>query len=284
MRKIGININSTKDDDGKVLKGVCNNVNKHFPDSELITYKDSVKLNEESSKDLDIVIALGGDGTILGVARALEKYNVPILGVNIGNLGFLASSEMNHLEAALEELKLGKYVLEQRIMIQCTLPRRDDKTYYVALNDIVISKGPLSRVVNFDIYIDDKLYSQYRADGLIVATPTGSTAYSLSAGGPIIYPTLDIISLTPICPITFGIKTIVLDSKNKVSIRIKPNQESVYLTTDGQMVLELNSDEEVLIQVLPRKCSFVKFDDYNYFKVLRKKILSRSKDCEGEKF
>lgn len=284
MRKIGININSTKDEDGKVLKGVCNLINKHFPDSELITYKDSVKLNEESSKDLDIVIALGGDGTILGVARALEKYDVPILGVNIGNLGFLASSEMNHLEAALEELKLGKYVLEQRIMIQCTLPRRDDKTYYVALNDIVISKGPLSRVVNFDIYIDDKLYSQYRADGLIVATPTGSTAYSLSAGGPIIYPTLDIISLTPICPITFGIKTIVLDSKNKVSIRMKPNQESVYLTTDGQMVLELNSDEEVLIQVLPRKCSFVKFDDYNYFKVLRKKILSRSKDCEGEKF
>jgi NAD+ kinase len=284
MRKIGININSTKDEDGKVLEGVCFLVNKHFPNSELVTYKDSVHLNEESSKDLDIVIALGGDGTILGVARALEKYDVPILGVNIGNLGFLASSEMDHFEVALEELKLGKYVLEKRIMIQCTLPRRNNKRYYVALNDIVISKGPLSRVVNFDIYIDDKLYSQYRADGLIVATPTGSTAYSLSAGGPIIYPTLDIISLTPICPITFGIKTIVLDSKNKVSIRIKPNQESVYLTTDGQMVLELNSDEEVLIQALPRKCSFVKFDDYNYFKVLRKKILSRSKDCEGEKF
>jgi NAD+ kinase len=284
MRKIGININSTKDEDGKILEGVCALVNKYFPMSELFIYKDSVCLHNEFSKDLDMVIAFGGDGTILRVARSLEKYDVPIFGVNIGHLGFLASVEMEDFEESLKKLKIGKYSLEQRMMIKCTLSGRHKENYYVALNDIVISKGTLSRVVNYDIYIDDNFYAQYRADGLIIATPTGSTAYSLSAGGPIVYPTLDIISLTPICPISFGIKTIVLDSKSKISIKVKPNQESVYLTTDGQMVLELNNDEEVLVEVISKKCKLVKFDDYNYFKILRKKIMSRSKDCEGENF
>lgn len=283
MKKIGININSTKDRNGLIFKSVYEIVSKHFPESEIYGYKDSVNLDNELSKELDVVIALGGDGTILRAARALEKYETPILAVNIGHLGFLASVEVTELEAAIENLRLGKYTLEDRMMLKCNLPNRNKEDYYIALNDIAISKGTLSRVVNYDIYIDDNFYINYKADGLIISTPTGSTAYSLSAGGPVIYPTLDIISLTPICPISFGIKTIILDSKNKINIKVKTNHEKVYLTSDGQMVLELNHNEEVFVEVLSRKCKLVKFEDYNYFKILRNKIISRSRDCEGEK-
>ena len=283
MRKIGININSTKDTNGLILKNVCEVVSKHFPHSEICIYKDSIKLEDEFSRELDVVIALGGDGTILRAARALQQFETPILAVNIGHLGFLASVEVTELEAAIENLKLGKYTLEDRMMLKCTLPNRNMADYYIALNDIAISKGTLSRVVNYDIYIDDSFYINYKADGLIISTPTGSTAYSLSAGGPVIYPTLDIISLTPICPISFGIKTIILDSKNKINIKVKTNHEKVYLTSDGQMVLELNHNEDVFVEVLNRKCKLVKFEDYNYFKILRNKIISRSRDCEGER-
>lgn len=282
MRKIGININSNKDEDGEILKYVCSVVKENFPESELFIYRDSIQLHEEFSKGLDVVIALGGDGTILRVARALEKYEVPILGVNIGHLGFLASVEMSEFEDAIKNLKAEKYHLENRMMVKCTLPKRDDEKYYIALNDIVISRGTLSRVVNYDIYIDGSFYAKYKADGLIISTPTGSTAYSLSAGGPVIYPTLDVITLTPVCPISFGIKTIILDSHNKISIKIKANHESVYLTSDGQKLLQLNNDEEVFVEVLSRKCKLIKFDNYDYFNILRKKIILRSRDCEGD--
>lgn len=281
MRKIGININSDKDEDGKILEHVCKIISKYFPLSELFIYKDSINLHEEFSKELDLLIALGGDGTILRVARAIEKYEVPILGVNIGHLGFLASVEISELEEAIKNLQLGKYYFENRMMLKCTLPKRGDDNYYIALNDIVINRGTLSRVVNYEIFIDDSFYARYKADGLIISTPTGSTAYSLSAGGPVIYPTLDVITLTPVCPIYFGINTIVLDPKNKINIKIKANHEKVYLTSDGQHLLQLNNDDEVVVEALSRKCKLIKFDNYDYFSILRKKIVLRSRDCEG---
>lgn len=282
MRNIGININSTKDKDGKILEAVQSIIKKYFSSSNIFIYKDSINLSEDSSKDLNVVIALGGDGTILRAARALEAFETPILGVNIGHLGFLSSVELHEFEDALIKLKNNEFTLEDRMMLKCTLPNRNNEDHYIALNDLVISKGTLSRVVNYDIYIDDTFYINYNADGLIISTPTGSTAYSLSAGGPIVYPTLDVVALTPICPISFGVKTIILDSSNKISIKVKANNEKVYLTSDGQMLFALNNEDEVLVQVSSRKCRLIKFSDYNYFKILRKKIISRSRECEGE--
>ena len=282
MKFIGININSTKDVDGKIMTQVEGIVNKYFKSCKIKRFYDSIELDNEENRKLDFVIALGGDGTILRVARAVEKFETPILPVNIGHLGFLSSIEFSEIEEAIKNILENKYSISKRMMIKCSLPKRDKEIYYSALNEIAILKDTLASVVSYDIYIDDTFYINYKADSLIIATPTGSTAYSLSAGGPIIYPTLDVISVTPICPVSVGIKTIVLHSENILRIKVDSHNEKVYLSVDGQSVIEINNGEEVVIEILPRKCNLIKFEDYNYFKLLRKKIISRSIECEGD--
>ena len=276
MKKIGININSTKDKEGKIIKYVELIVRKYFIGCKIYKFYDAFHLEKEENRELDLLIALGGDGTILRAARSVEKFETPILAVNIGHLGFLSSIELADFEDAIKKIINKEFYIDDRMMVKCLLPKIDGEHYYTALNDIVVSKGTLSRAISYYIYIDDNFYISYKADGLIISTPTGSTAYSLSAGGPIIYPTLDVISITPICPISVGVKTIVLHSKNKINIKIKSYSEGAYLNIDGQNVVELNHDEEIFVEILSRKCKLIKFDDYNYFNVLRKKIISRS--------
>ncbi|MGH4050464.1 MAG: NAD(+)/NADH kinase [Clostridium sp.] len=283
MKKIGININTTKDKDGKIIKYVKDIVSKYVDDINIFTFKDAVGLDNDKFNDLDIIIALGGDGTILRTSRNIKNYNIPILGVNIGNLGFLSSVELLEFENAMEKYIKNDYYVEERMMLKCTLPLRQDTEEYIALNDIVVSKGTLARVVKYELHIDNKFYIDFTGDGLIIATPTGSTAYSLSAGGPIIYPNLDVIALTPICPLSLSMRTIVVDSKSEISINIKSEHESIFLTPDGQRAIKLNNYEKILVSVSNKKCRLIKFNDYNYFSILRKKIISRTMDCEGEK-
>jgi len=283
MKKIGININTTKDRDGKIIKYVKSITSKYIDNNNIFTFKDAIGLENVKYNDLDIIIALGGDGTILRTSRNINNSNIPILGVNIGNLGFLSSVELLEFENAMKRFFENDYYVEDRMMLKCTLPCRGETEEYTALNDIVVSKGTLARVVKYELQIDDKFYIDFTGDGLIIATPTGSTAYSLSAGGPIIYPNLDVIALTPICPLSLSMRTIVLDSKSKISVRIKCEHESIFLTLDGQRAIKLNSYEKILVSVSDKKCRLVKFNDYNYFGILRKKIISRTTDCEGEK-
>jgi len=282
MKKIGININTTKDKDGKIIKYVKNIVSKYVDDINIFTFKDAVGLDNDKYNDLDIIIALGGDGTILRTSRNITNCNTPILGVNIGNLGFLSSVELLEFENAMKKYIEDDYYVEERMMLKCTLPLRHDAEEYIALNDIVVSKGTLARVVKYELHIDNKFYIDFTGDGLIIATPTGSTAYSLSAGGPIIYPNLDVIALTPICPLSLSMRTIVVDSKSEISINIKSEHESIFLTPDGQRAIKLNNYEKILVSVSNKKCRLIKFNDYNYFSILRKKIISRTMDCEGE--
>ncbi|HEY8892468.1 MAG TPA: NAD(+)/NADH kinase [Clostridium sp.] len=283
MKSIGININTTKDKDGKISEYVKNIVNKYIDDKNIFIFKDAIGLQNIKYDHLDIIIALGGDGTILRTSRNLNNPNIPILGVNIGNLGFLSSVEMLEFESAMKRFIEDDYYVEDRIMLNCNLPNRGESENYTALNDIVVSKGTLARVVKYVIYINNKFYINYTGDGLIISTPTGSTAYSLSAGGPIIYPNLDVIALTPICPLSLSLRTIVLDCKSEIAISIKCEHESIFLTLDGQRVIELNNFEKIVVSVSNIKCRLVKFNDYNYFDILRKKIISRTIDCEGEK-
>lgn len=283
MKKIGININTTKDKDGEIIKYVKNVVSKYIDDNNIFIFKDAFGLKNIKYNDLDIIIALGGDGTILRTSRNINNSNTPILGVNIGNLGFLSSVELLEFENAMKKIIADDYYVEDRMMLKCTLPLREESEEYTALNDIIVSKGTLSRVVKYELHIDDKFYIDFTGDGLIISTPTGSTAYSLSAGGPIIYPNLDVIALTPICPLSLSMRTIVLDSKSEISVSIKCEHESIFLTLDGQRAIKLNSYEKILVSVSDKKCRLVKFNDYNYFGILRKKIISRTTDCEGEK-
>ncbi|MBN4049378.1 NAD(+)/NADH kinase [Clostridium estertheticum] len=283
MKSIGININTTKDKDGKIIKHVRNIISKYIDDTNIFMFKDSIGLEDIKYKDLDIIIALGGDGTILLTSRNLNNASIPILGVNIGNLGFLSSVELREFENAMKRFIEEDYYVEDRMILKCTLPNRASNEEYTALNDIVVSKGTLARVVKYELHIDNKFYIDFVGDGLIIATPTGSTAYSLSAGGPIIYPNLDVIAVTPICPLSLSMRTIVLDGKSEISISIKSEHESIFLTLDGQRAIKLNNYEKILVSVSDKKCRLVKFNDYNYFEILRKKIISRTTDCEGEK-
>ncbi|MGK0466275.1 MAG: NAD+ kinase [Clostridium sp.] len=283
MKKIGININTTKDIDGTITKYVNDVICKYIDETSIFIFKDSIGLKNIKYKDLDIIIALGGDGTILGTSHNLNNFSIPILGVNIGNLGYLSSVELHEFENAMKSLFEDDYYVEDRMMLNCTFPLKGETEVYTALNDIVVSKGTLARVVKHEIYIDDKFYTNFKGDGLIIATPTGSTAYSLSAGGPIIHPNLDVIAVTPICPLSLSMRTIILGSESKISITIKSDYESIFLTLDGQRAIKLNAYEQILVSVSNKKCRLVKFNDYDYFHILRKKIISRAIDCEGEK-
>ena len=277
MKNIGININISKDIDGKILKSITEVIYNEIVDCNLKIFRDSKKLKYDAIKELDLLIVLGGDGTILGAARSLGEHQIPILGVNIGNLGFLTTVESSRFKVAMEAVNKGNYFVEERLMLQCSIFKDGENIIYSSLNDVVISKGTLSRIIEYEIFIDDKKYTEFVADGVIIATPTGSTAYSLSAGGPIIYPQLEVISLSPICPHSLGMRSIILDSKSKIVIKLISEWESAFLTVDGQESVELKENNNILITAYPYKCKLIRLDDYDYFDVLREKIIWRTK-------
>lgn len=279
MKNIGININTSKDLDGKILTNIKKTIYNTIKDAKLSFFKDAIGLINTDIK-LDLLISLGGDGTMLRAARELAAKEIPILGVNIGNLGFLTEVESTEFPSAIKALYEGEYFIENRMMLSCDITNNYEKKTFLALNDIVLAKGTLSRIVKYDINIDNKFYTTFISDGVIVSTPTGSTAYSLSAGGPLIYPTLNLISITPICPHSLGVRTTVIDSNSKILINRKKQREKVFLTVDGQEAIELNEMDNVEITMSNLKCRLVKLNNYDYFTILRKKITSRTKECE----
>jgi NAD+ kinase len=283
MKNIGINVNTTKDKDNIILDEIIRTTKKYFPEARIEVFKDSENLEKVSSANLDIIIVLGGDGTILRTARNIGGTDIPILGVNIGNLGFLAGVECSHFESALESIRNNNFTVEERMMLKCIVNVDETIKEYHALNDVVISKGTLSRIVRYDVSVEGNFYTSFTADGVIISTPTGSTAYSLSAGGPIIYPTLNLIEITPICPHSPGMRSIVLDAENKVDILVKKGNESVFLTVDGQESSELNNNITISLSISENKCKVIRLENYNYFDILRRKIFWRTRDCEGDK-
>lgn len=283
MRNIVVALNPSKDADGKILSLVISKITDAFKDAE-VEVINSYEINKYNfNGKLDILIVLGGDGTLLGVARDInEKFKVPILGINIGNLGFLSSIEIQDLGTALEKIVAKEYIIQKRILLECD--PRDEKLLpnYKALNDIVIARGTLSRMAKFQVFIDKKLYYTFKGDGLVIATPTGSTAYSFSAGGPFIYPDVDVITITPICPHTKGMQTIVLNSSSEIEIKAENQGGEIYLTFDGQIAIQKIDDTFIRITKAKENAEILLFDDYDYFNVLRKKILNNYGECEGD--
>ena len=220
MKNIIVALNPSKDKDGKILSLVIEEITKVFKYSK-ITVLNSYEMSKyKFDNKLDLLIVLGGDGTLLGIARDINgRYDVPILGVNIGNLGFLSSIEIQDFGEALNKIKNGHYTIQNRILLECTMLNDENNEKGKALNDVVIARGTLSRMVKFEVFIDNKLYYRFKGDGIIIATPTGSTGYSFSAGGPFIYPDVDVITFTPICPHTRGMQPIVLKSSSEILIK-----------------------------------------------------------------
>ena len=227
----------------------------------------------EPGGSCDLVIVLGGDGTILSVARRYAG-GPPILGVNMGYLGYLTEVPREDLYPALLEILAGNYALEPRSLLEVRLERADGGVVeYLALNDAVMAKTALSRIIELQVAVDGKAVSRYRADGLVVSTPTGSTAYNLSAGGPILHPQLPVAVLTPICPHTLTLRPLVVPDTSVIEIRLETPEESVFLTVDGQEGDEMVFGDRVRLRRHPRPVQLLRTSDpRSIFEGLRSKL------------
>lgn len=224
---------------------------------------------------VDMIIVLGGDGTLLSAARAVaaSRRNVPIFGVNLGSLGFMAEVSLNELYANLAKALAGRLATEERMMLTATVTRKGRKIAdYTVLNDAVISKGAFARMVSLDVSVGKDDLIAIRADGLIVATPTGSTAYSLSAGGPIIHPGLHCFVLTPICPHTLSNRPIVIPDTSVVTVKLRSESDGVSLTLDGQVVEPLRLNDVIEVKKAKMRVRIIKHPEKDYYDILRTKL------------
>lgn len=228
---------------------------------------------EALAEEVEAAIVLGGDGTLLAAAKPLARTGKPLLGINLGHLGFLSEVEIGEAEGALERLLRGEFTLERRMMLQATvIRRRCPEERHHALNDVVINRGTLARIITLEAVAGDERIERFRGDGLIVATPTGSTAYSLAAGGPILSPQLEAILLTPICPHSLYARSLVLGPGVQLRIRVLASSEEVALTVDGQVSEALNAGDEVTIVRSPLVTSLVRLKPPGFFRVVHTRL------------
>ncbi len=222
---------------------------------------------------VDMIIVLGGDGTLLSVARLVGDRGIPILGVNLGGLGFITEIPLNELYTTLERIFNNDYFIEERLMLIVHVHRQGERiAEYNVLNEVVVNKGALARIIDLETFINKTYVTTFKADGVIISTPTGSTAYSLSAGGPIIYPTLHSFVLTPICPHTLTNRPIVLPDDFLVEIALKSESGDVFLTLDGQVGFSLKYGDVVEVNKSQGKIKLISSPKRDYFKILRTKL------------
>lgn len=281
MKGIGIVPNWKKREN---VEAILNRIVKFFQEKNVKIYlPETPELPAQTDADIlplpefvgktDFLIVLGGDGTILRVARQFSGTNLPILGVNLGQMGFLAEVEPPMLEIALQKLIDGKYNVQHRLMLSARV-FRDGRLVaeYTALNDVVISKGPFSRIIYLDTYVNDKHLETYPSDGIIISTPTGSTGYSLSAGGPIVNPSLEVMIITPICPHLLHHRTVIVASNERVSIRPWTRQAEVIITVDGQEGFRLLDDDEVQVTRAPLSTPLIQLYGTDFYTLLHRKL------------
>ncbi|TKB73656.1 MAG: NAD(+) kinase [Nitrospira sp.] len=235
---------------------------------ELDGYQDA-----QLSNKADVLLVLGGDGTMLNAARLAAERSIPILGVNMGGLGFLTEVRLENLYPSLERVFANDYVLDERLMLQTHI-HRDGETIAqgVVLNDVVISKGTLARMIELRIEIEGRFVTNLRSDGLIVSSPTGSTAYSLSAGGPIIDPAVQSLILTPVCPHTLTHRPLIVPGKDKIDLTLTSKDDGAMATLDGQVGVSITQGDTVTIQTSENRTRLIRFPESNYYDVLREKL------------
>jgi NAD+ kinase len=223
--------------------------------------------------DLICIIVLGGDGTFLSVSRFIEDKGIPLMGVKFGEVGFLAETTEENLHGAVEAVFRGDYLIRERTKLDIKVMRKGEQIIDVdVLNDAVINKAALSRLASCEVYLDDTYLTTYRADGLIVATPTGSTAYSLAAGGPVVHPAVPSIILTPICPFTLTNRPLLIPDSTRVEIRLEGSPEDMILTLDGQEGFEMDPKDKIFIKKSPNTVKIISFEDQSYFEVLKTRL------------
>lgn len=238
----------------------------------LVGASSAVTKNKVPEK-VDLIIVLGGDGTFLSVARLVEGRDVPLLGVNLGGLGFLTEVAQEEVLDALNDIFEGSHGVGERLLLVAHIHRKGERiAEYRALNDVVINKSALARIITLETYVNGIYVNTFAADGLIISTPTGSTAYNLAAGGPILFPTLGAIIVSPICPHTLTNRPVVLPDDVKIEVILKSENEDVLLTLDGQVGFALRYDDVVEVRKATEIVKFIEPPGRSYFEVLRTKL------------
>ena len=227
----------------------------------------------EISQQADLLIVLGGDGTLLSVARAAHPHNIPILAVNLGSLGFLAEVSIDELYPTLENILAGKFEIENRMLLNACIWRNGEKVEdHNVLNDVVINKGAVARIISLQVLVNGQYMTSYRADGLIIATPTGSTAYSLSAGGPIIHPSMHTLVLSPICPFTLTNRSILIPDQSIIQVKLAAEYDDVRVTLDGQEGYDMRAGDILKIKKTKTSLQLIRGPNKNYYQILRDKL------------
>jgi len=222
------------------------------------------------SQQCDMLVTLGGDGTLISTARRSFDYDIPVLGIYAGNLGFLADVGMDELENFVKDMCEGRYRIDERSVLEATITKNNEKMKIYAFNDIVLTRPSISHMINIETLVDGKAFNNYYGDGVIVSTPTGSTAYNLSAGGPVLFPLTKIFSLTPICPHSLTQRPVVLPGE--FSIEMKTSDSKALIIVDGQDMHELQEDESIYIQLAKKPARLIHREEFNYFDVLKEKL------------
>ena len=280
MKKIGIVSKPKKTEIREIVPQLVEWLRKR--DIEVCIDKETGSILESTEKCLtrnelpgkvDLLVVLGGDGTLLAAARTLYRRDVPIFAVNLGDLGFLTVITRDELYPALEGVLSGNYRSERRVQIEGELVRADEVlSTFRALNDVVLNKGAIARIQDFEVYADGEFISNYKSDGLIVSTPTGSTAYSLAAGGPVVSPSVEAFIVTPICAHTLTNRPLVLRDSANIEIVVKSQREAAYLTVDGQVGIATHSEDIIRVRKSDSYVELIQPPQRNYYEILRQKL------------
>jgi NAD+ kinase len=280
MKKIGIVVKAQKDATDKAdeletwlkAKGIQVLTRQNIP-GPITSRHCLVKNIAKAPRDLACIVVLGGDGTFLSAIRWVQDTGIPVLGVNLGAFGFLTETPVEQLFHVMEKVITDEYRTEERMLLSARVVRNSEEVAcQTVLNDVVVNKEALARIAHIQAYVDDDYLTTFKADGLVVATPTGSTAYSLSAGGPIIYPSLKTIILSPICPFTLINRPLIMPDTVTVKIRVEERDSNVFLTFDGQVGLHVTHQDDIIVQKAPHTIQMIKIPGQSYYDVLKAKL------------
>ena len=273
FKKISVIHNSEIPASKEVAQKVCailDEAGKNYIVQELNPAK--TQKTQDFDRNITLAIVIGGDGTLISVARFYAQFDVPVFGLNLGRLGFLAQLNLDEIEYGIKKLLKGDYSIDERLMLSCF---DDEKNFnFNALNDIVIKGGNLARMERLFLYINDELVSDYLADGVIISTPTGSTAYTLSAGGPIVSPSVEVMVIVPICPHCLGARPLVVPVTDKISIKVEEGGNDIYVTADGQKSFKLLKETKIKIEKNKKRAKLVFLTDTkkSFYSVLKEKL------------
>ena len=272
IKRVLVILNKKKDYADKILNDVKSFFNKK--NIEYLFFSFDKGITKDELENIDLAVSFGGDGTLLYSARIVAELNIPILAVNLGNFGFITEISRNEWKNTFELFSAKKLGISSRIMIQTNVIRNGKSICkYSGLNDAIIETNGVSRLIQLRLYLSDSFAARYRADGLIISTSTGSTAYSMGAGGPIIHPDMDAFILNPICPFTLSNRSLVVPGTEKIEIEVeKTKRAEVVLIVDGRDTFSLKAGDRILFSKYKYKCKIIRSDKRNFYEVLRTKL------------